>query len=1104
MKTYPLLQSQLGVLLQSMQHPGSTHYNLPNYIFMPLSVTRERVVSAVQKLVESFPELHTRFVTNEQGEVRQWSDLSMPIPVVSRKCTEVELQAYIDKEFVRPFDLLGSQPLFRVEVVETEKGVCLLSDGYHGIVDGLSFAPILTTAFATLMEGGRVEPQPYGMYQAAEDEVATFDTPLYQRAKAYYAEKFCGQEMVTLSHAKPGTIGLMGRSKATVSRSVCDDWCHEHGVQPNLLFQAAFGHVMSVLTRQQKVAYSTVNHGRMDKRLRSCVGMFVKSVPMLADADPSQRVIDFVRSQRAELMSTLRYGIYPFTHFCSDLQMKHGVTFNFMAVANMEEYVMVDGVKAHAVQPVRNETDSDLCVDIYLKNENYEIRVESSLAMNDADTLQMVAEAMRVAVCNMTAHPELTLGELDIVSAADREALITLGRGKQMDIDPQMTFVKAFEQCASQHSDRLAVADAHDSLTYGELSRRSNVLANRLLACGVRPNDFVAVKLDRTIEFPLAVIAIHKAGAAYVPIDLEYPEERQQYMLSDSEAKVVIDSQFIAETDFSQEATSIDLSTTEGLAYMIYTSGSTGLPKGVMIRQCALTSYIASITDVLGLSSTDRISLHRPFSFDAHIQDLYPVLTVGGSLHIMPQEIRRDIQGIRDFITGHSITGGSYTTSLGKLLIESGPLPLRYMTLTGERMADLVSGDVQLFNGYGPTECTDLISAYRLDRGRFYTNIPIGRPMANSHCFIVDAQGRLLPRGAEGELCFASVQVSAGYWHQPELTAEKFCDCPFLPTDCDGQPVRMYHTGDLCRWNEEGQLEFLGRIDDQVKLRGYRIELGEIESCASKFEGISQAVAVIRLIGTTDTLCLYYTSDGDTAVNADELRQFLSRTLAEYMVPTAYMQIDALPLTPNGKIDRRRLPEPTLQQEAIVAPATELEQELFAIVAKQLGTDYFGVTTDLVAFGLSSLDAMRLSLVIGQQTGLKINVGELLANPTIRHMAETAHRQQPDIDVDLADFHQELDSYPLTANQRGVYIDWEMNRNTTQYNVPVAIFLGQTAPTLLADALRLVVDAHSYIKTRLENRDGSLVQLRRDNAPVQVSVTALDFEPDRDFFQQRV
>ena len=492
-----------------MQHPGSTHYNLPNYIFIPLSMTRERVVNAVQKLVDSFPELHTRFVVGEQGEVRQWSDMSMPIPVISRKCTEEELQAYIDNEFVRPFNPLGNEPLFHVEVVETEKSICLLSDGYHSIVDGMSFAPILTTAFAKIIEGGNIEPQPYGMYQAAEDEVTMFGTETYQRAKTYYAEKFAGLEMATLSHAKPGAIGQMGRCKATLDRHECDDWCHEYGVQPNLLFQAAFGHIMSVLTRQQKVAYSTVNHGRMDKRLRSGVGMFVKSVPMLADANPSQRVIDFVKSQRTELMSTIRYGAYPFTHFCSDLQMKPGVMFNFMALANMEEYVMIDGVKARAVQPVRKDTDSDLSVYIFLKDENYEIRVESSLTMNDADTLQMVADAMKVAVSNMMAHPGQTLGELDIVSASEREALIELGAGKQMDIDPQMTFVKAFEQCASLHPDHLAVADATDSMTYSELSRRSNILAHKLISSGVRPNDFVAVMIDRNIAFPLAVIAIH-------------------------------------------------------------------------------------------------------------------------------------------------------------------------------------------------------------------------------------------------------------------------------------------------------------------------------------------------------------------------------------------------------------------------------------------------------------------------------------------------------------------------------------------------------------------------------------------------------------------
>jgi amino acid adenylation domain-containing protein/non-ribosomal peptide synthase protein (TIGR01720 family) len=1113
-----------------MQHPKSTHYNLPNYIFMPLSVTRERVVRVMQQLVDSFPELHTRFMVGEQGEMRQWCDMSMPIPVVSRQCTEAELQDYIAKGFVRPFDLLGSQPLFRVEVVETEKGVCLLSDGYHGIVDGLSFAPILTTAFATLMEGGRVAPQSYGMYQAAEDEVATFGSPLYQRAKAYYAEKYDGLSMVTLSHAKPGTIGQMGRSEATVSRSVCDDWCRDYGVQPNLLFQAAFGHVMSVLTRQEKVAYSAVNHGRMDKRLRGCVGMFVKTVPMLADADPSQRVIDFVRSQRGELMKTVRYGAYPFTHFCSDLQVKQGVTFNFQAMANMEEHVMVDGVMARAVQPVRNETDSDLSVLIFLKDENYEIRVESSLAMNDADTLQMVAEAMRVAVCNMTAHPELTLGELDIVSAADREALITLGRGKQMDIDPQMTFVKAFEQCASQHPDDLAVADAHDSLTYGELSRRSDVLANRLMACGVHPNDFVAVKLDRTIEFPLAVIAIHKAGAAYVPIDLEYPEDRQQYMLDDCQAKVVVDSRFMAETDFSQPSPSADRSTAAGLAYMIYTSGSTGRPKGAMIRQAGLWNFVNAVIDMERLTANDRISAHRSFSFDAHIEDLFPILCIGGSLHIMPEVIRKDLTAIRNFLFEHQVTGGGYATPVASLLLNTyDDLPVRFITAGGEKLAGVYSDHIEIINVYGPTECTDDTSYFRIPPGSRVASIPIGQTVANCCHFIVDRQLRLVPRGAKGELCFAGVQVGAGYWQQPELTAERFVPCPFLPVGTDGQPVRMYLTGDICRWNADGLLEFIGRQDGQLKLHGYRVELGEIESCASKFEGITQAVAVIRPIGTphhpqnpqrpqrpqspqppqpqqsrSDTLCLYFTASQGTKVDAEALRQFLSRTLADYMLPAVYMQMDTLPLTSNGKVDRRRLPEPKLQQDTVVVPATELEQQLFDIVARQIGTVDFGVTTDLVSLGMSSIDAMRLSMTIDKQTGLRLTVGELLANPTIRHIAETARRQQADSDIDLTDFHREQDSYPLSANQRGVYIDWELNRDTTQYNVPVAICLGQTAPALLADALRLVVDAHSYIKTRLENRDGSVVQLRRDNAPVQVSVTALDFEPDRDFFQQRV
>ena len=995
-EAYPLLQSQLGVLLQSMQHPESTQYNLPNYIFMPLSMKRERVVATVQSLIASFPVLHTRFVAGEQGEIRQWCDKSMTIPVVSRKCSEEELQTYLSDGFVRPFSLFGSESLFRVEVIETEKRLCLLSDGHHAIVDGMSFAPILTSAFAKIYEGGTIEVPSYGMYQAAEDEAESFATEAYPRAKAYYAQKFAGIEMATLSRGEYGVMGAMGRNTAVVSRQACDDWCSEHGVQANLLFQAAFSHVLSVLTRQQQVAYAAVNHGRMDRRLRSCVGMFVKSVPILVDADPACRVVDFVKSLRGELMSTIRHGIYPFTHFCSDLGMKPGIIFDFMAVADMEEHVMLSDGEMCAVQPVRKEVDSDLSVDIYLRGENYEIRVQSSLAMNDAQTIQMVAEAVRVAICNMMAHPEATLGELDIVSDEERDALIQLGKGKHLDIDPQMTFVKAFEQQAIKTPDSLAVADIHDSMTYGELSRRSDILAHRLIECGVKPGDFVAVMLDRTIAFPLAVIAIHKAGAAYVPIDLDYPEERKQYMLDHSQAKLVVDDQFVAETDFTvsgETAGSIDLSTPGELAYMIYTSGSTGRPKGVMIRQANLWNFIQNFSHVTRMTADDRVAAHRSFSFDAHLKDLYSVLTKGGSLHIMPEHIRRDLHAIRQFIIDHQITVAGFTTTLGMLVLDTfDDLPIRLINMGGERLHDVYSDHIVIVNCYGPTECTDDIFFYRIEPGQRFHHVPIGQPVSNGHCFLVDTQGRLVPRGAVGELCFAGVQVAIGYWRQPELTAEKFTDCPFLlppPSTFHLPPFKMYHTGDLCRWSEEGLLEYVGRKDDQVKLRGFRIEFGEVESRATRFEGIREAVAIVKKLAGSDTLCLYYTSaEPDTTVDASTLRRFMAQTLAEYMVPATYTQLDALPRTPSGKVDRRQLPEPHFTpQSDYVAPQTKAEETLARLMSDVLSlSEPVSMTDSFFALGGDSIKLIRLVTMLHNE-GFTTQISELMQCSTVHDMA---------------------------------------------------------------------------------------------------------------------
>lgn len=506
------------------------------------------------------------------------------------------------------------------------------------------------------------------------------------------------------------------------------------------------------------------------------------------------------------------------------------------------------------------------------------------------------------------------------------------------------TFANLFTQQAQRTPDAPAVVDKDSQLTYGEMDCYSNALARQLIDFGVQPDDFVCVMLDRTKEFPLSVLAIHKAGAAYTPLDFEYPNERLSYMLENSESKVLITSKDVlaakqaegnfdtaeARTffidDFMEEVGSadakdtepIDLSKPDGLAYMIYTSGSTGKPKGAMLHQAGLRNFIAVVIDMEKLTAADRISGHRSFSFDAHIEDMYPVLTLGGSFHIMPTEIRKDLHAIRQFLFDHQITGGGYSTAMTCLLLNTfDDLPIRFNTGGGEKMDGVYSDHIEIINVYGPTECTDDTSYFSIAPGQRIENIPIGQSVANNWNFIVDTAGNLVPQGVAGELCFAGVQVGNGYWRLPERTAKSFVDCPFVRQDRWGRPVSMYHTGDLCRWNEEGQIEYMGRIDTQVKLRGFRIELGEIESKALNIEGIRQAAAEVRKVMGNEHLVLYYTlsdasSQGEESnpagatLSDDDIRTALAATsLAEYMVPDAYMRLDAMPMTPNGKINRK-------------------------------------------------------------------------------------------------------------------------------------------------------------------------------------------------------
>ena len=1110
MNTFPLLQSQMGIFLEMMAQPTMTKYNLPVYLTLPKTTDVDKLCGTLKHIIETRKELRTHFTLDEQGTPRQFFDSTIKISIPIKDMTDEAVMNYIHHDFVRPFDILSGEPLFRMEIIKSENYKYFLVDIHHSIADGLTLAPNLENDIASGYNGQPLPECAYGMYDYAADEQQSFGTEAYIRAKEYYAGKFAGVDFTSLCTDAVDRWGNDIQESSFINRAELDGWCAANGTSSNLLFMAAFTHVLSVFSREGKVAYQTINHGRMDKRLRNAYGMFVKSVPVCVDENPQEKVIDFIKGFRRELMSTIRYASYPFTHFCTDLKLTPTVSFGFQGV-DMLETMELEGAQVNAVQLTKGKTDEDLACIIYLSDGNYEIRVNASDALYTHEKLRTFASAVKSCAENMMKNPESVMQDVSVVSSEEIQHILSVSAGTALDYDIHETFVDMFRHQVAQRPDAIAVVDENGSISYGELDRRSDILASKLQQLGVSKDNFVCLMLPRILDFEISILGVFKSGGAYVPLDSDYPNERLLYMLEDSKSKVLITTHalfeekqqsgdfnaanvlFIDDVDWSAEAGPVNASRPENLAYMIYTSGSTGKPKGVMVEHHSLRSFAEWRMRKLGLTPADRNIEHASFSFDASLDDLVCPLGAGGQVHILPSSMRQDMDGIYHYVKDHSITGMTLSTQLGMEMLNAYDMPLRYLMMGGEKLKLTKPSSVKVINGYGPTEFCVCSSFHIVDYNRDYKNIPIGCPVPNSSSFIVDGYGNLLPQGVAGELCLMGFQMARGYWKREEQTRKAFTPCPFIP----GKMI--YHTGDLAQWNEEGELEYLGRIDNQVKLRGFRIEMGEIESRAMTYsDRIKSVAAEVKEISGTQHLCLYYVSEDE--LDEDDLQAHMAKSLTDYMVPDAFVRLEVMPMTPNGKIDRKALPIPELKAEEIVAPENELEQQLFDVAAKLLGHDQFGVTTNLIKVGMSSLLAMRLSVAIRQQLNMVVETKDILSTPTLRQLAAVAK------DIDSADEHvwEKREYYPITENQRGVYIDWEMNRDTTQYNIPMAINLHLTDAAKVRETLERVVNAHPYMKTRFAVKDNDIVQLRNDDEPVAVNLYDIDYEPDSQFFQQRV
>ena len=1010
--TFPLSYAQTGVYFDCLKNPTSTLYNIPYCIKFQKDTDTTALADAVKTLVKAHPQMTVHFGNGEEGIV-QTVDLEKVVEIPVKQMSEEELAKY-KQDFVKPFDL-GTGPLYRFEIVITEQQTYLLMDVHHLVFDGGS-TDIFLQQLCSIMNGETVEneDQNYAAYVVAEKNAEGGVD--YQTAADFFKERLSVVETATeVRPDLPNPVkGTIGKAISLLDIEAMEIFCRNHHITSAHLVLSAIYYALSRFANSEQVCITTVSNGRSNLSIHNTVGMFVNTLALSATIG-KQTVSEFLQEVSENFDETLQHENYPFAQIAADYGLTAEIQFVYQ-LGMISQYVCqgtpleLDNMELQVPKfPITFfvcEVQGQPSVCVEYDNGKYSARL-----------MQRLADAVKVTVERMMANPEAALTSICIVSDEEAERIIKLGTGKEIDVDLSKTFANLFTEQAKRTPDAPAVVDRDSQLTYAEMDRYSNALAHQLIDFGVQPNDFVCVMLDRFKEFPLAVLSIHKAGAAYTPLDFEYPNERLSYMLENSESKVLITSHDVleaklAEGDFStaaaktffiddfmkneecrmkneEYAAAVDLSSPDGLAYMIYTSGSTGKPKGAMLHQAGLRNFIAVVIDMEKLTAEDRISGHRSFSFDAHIEDMYPVLTLGGSFHIMPTEIRKDLNDIRQFLIDHQITGGGYSTAMTSLLLNTfDDLPIRFTTGGGEKMDGVFSDHIEIINVYGPTECTDDTSYYSIAPGRRVENIPIGESVANNWNFIIDTAGNLVPQGVAGELCFAGIQVGRGYWRLPERTAKSFVDCPFVKEDRWGRPVRMYHTGDLCRWNEDGQLEYISRIDTQVKLRGFRIELGEIESKALNIEGISQAAAEVRKVMGNEHLVLYYTLEEGSTLSDEGIQLALATSsLADYMVPDVYMKLDVMPMTPNLKINRKALPIPEMNRATeYVAPVGETEELFCNIFSEVLKIPEVGATDNFFEIGGTSINAIKV-IVEASKQGVQIVFNDLFDQKTPRALA---------------------------------------------------------------------------------------------------------------------
>jgi amino acid adenylation domain-containing protein len=991
LSSVPLSYAQTGVYFECLKNPTSTIYNIPYLLSFPSGTDASRLSDAVRQVAECHPELGVHFTT-EGDTIVQTIEGAQPVEVKQSSLSDDQLQQY-KTDFVRPFNL-QKDTLYRFEVVTTPSGVHLLMDLHHLVFDGGS-ADLFIRQICAILEGGSVEKESYSYLDFVSDQQQAEQSVSFLQSQQFFAQKLqtCeGASEIPPDLPATDTVGHIGEAVCLPDFSRAESFCRQQGITPAHLFLAATAYVVSRYTNNREVYLCTVSSGRSNLRIADTVGMFVNTLALgIAIDDVS--VAQFLQSTGQTFTDTLRHEDYPFARIATDYSFRPAIAYAYQ-VGVLSQYT-VGG------QPLHHEL-LELNVPkfkINIKIEDRGVVVQYDDALYTLAIAANLAESIVAVADRMVSQPDLRVRALSIVSPRQADELEHI-RQTAVGEAPFRFFHQCIGHFAQSQPDHEALVAVDASFTYRQMDDITTRMAASLQARGVHPRDRVALLLPRTSRLILSLFSVLKTGSAYIPCDPDYPADRIKLILEDSDARFIITT--ADRMDSLPEGKAINVEdllqdnqpysepdiTTDDLAYLIYTSGSTGRPKGVMLRHAGICNYLyghpGNVLAHAILTDADRLLSVTTISFDAALQDIGTSFFNGKTLILATEEQANNPLDLARLIADQHINMVSGTPSRWLTWLTSDEFckalaSVKICRAGGEKFPDQLLQQLRqvtsarIFNCYGPTENTVASNNKELTTSSLIT---VGKPQLNVKEFIVDSDGNELPVGVVGELYIGGRGVALGYNNLDQINRERF-------VDYHGE--RIYKSGDYARWLPDGDVIILGRTDHQIKLRGLRIELGEIENVMLKVDGMKKVVIMIRKLNGKEHLCAYYTADRTIA--PDQLKAEISRSLTQYMVPTAYLQLAEMPTTPNGKTDVKALPEPQLAVAAAYeAPRNDAERTFCDIFASILQMDKVGATDNFFELGGTSLVVTRV-IIEADKAGMHVAYGDVFANPTPRQLA---------------------------------------------------------------------------------------------------------------------